>query len=148
MRACVCTFVRVCARTKQIEVFKYLMAVLIGVCCCVISFLSFSLFQFEIYFFISSANVRTALRCVPVRDAFQARTESKCSACFEADWQLKAHENDVGMEHGCSHVVVGAASAEAALLLFVLLLAGAALLLQVNKHVSFPRCSYGAKFLM
>lgn len=85
--------------------------------------------------------MRTALRCVPVRDAFQARTESKCSACFEADWQLKAHENDVGMEHGCSHVVVGAASAEAALLL-----AGAALLLQVNKHVSFPRCSYGAKF--
>lgn len=89
----------------------------------------------------------TALRCVPVRDAFQARTESKCSACFEADWQLKAHENDVGMEHGCSHVVVGAASAEAALLLSVLLLTGAALLLQVNKHVSFPRCSYGAKFL-
>lgn len=49
----------------------------------------------------------------------------------------------MGMEHGCSHVVVGAASAEAALLL---LLAGAVLLLQVNKHVSFPRCSYGAKF--
>lgn len=60
--------------------------------------------------FISFA-LRTALRCVPVRDAFQARTESKCSACFEADWQLKARWNDAGMEHGCSHccrVVVGA----------------------------------------
>lgn len=73
----------------------------------------FSLFQFEIYFYISLA-LRTAMRCVPVRDAFQARTESKCSACFDANWQLKARWNDMGMEHATAltvAVVVGAASA-------------------------------------
>lgn len=81
MRVCVCEFVcvrvRVCARTKQIEVFKYLMAVLIGVCCCVISFLSFSLFQFEIYFFISFAVC--ALHCAAYPFAMLFKRELKVS---------------------------------------------------------------------
>jgi len=85
----------VSVHTKQIEVFKYLMVVLIGV-----FFSPFFCIYFE-FVWCATRSFRTR------RDAFQARTESKCSACLDAKWEPKARRNEWnGMEHCSHHTVV------------------------------------------
>lgn len=109
------------------------MAVLIGVCCCwfLLYFFSFNFFVEFILFLFAALRAR----CVPVRDALQART--KCSACCDANWRPKARAmNGNGTRllsphrwccwrcRCCCCLGHGAG----------------------KQFVSFPRCSCGAKF--
>lgn len=110
------------------------MAVLIGVCCCwfLLYFFSFNFF-FEFILFLFAA---LRARCVPVRDALQART--KCSACCDANWRPKARAmNGNGTRLlspyrwccwrcRCCCCCLGHGAGK--------------------QFVSFPRCSCGAKF--